>query len=145
MESVSSTPTLEFGDPETQVVLPLLKTDLLEIMLATAEDRLSEMEIEWSDGHACCVMVVSGGYPEAYGKGKPISLGDGESMGTLYHSGTVIVDGKLVTAGGRVIGAVATGTSLQQAIDNAYRAASEICFEGAYMRRDIGQKALMAQ
>ena len=131
-----------FGDPEAQVVLPLLQSDLLDIMVATAEEKLSEIEIEWADESACCVMVVSGGYPASYEKGLPIDVGDAPRLGTLYHSGTALTNGQLVTSGGRVIGATATGKTLKDAIDQAYRAAAEIQFEHAYMRRDIGKKAL---
>ena len=135
-----------FGDPETQVVLPLLKSDLLTIMMAVEEERLSEVPVEWEDGAACCVMIASAGYPQAYEKGKKIDLGRAcsrESV-TVYHSGTALRDGNLVTAGGRVLGVTAVGSSLAQAVSRAYEAADDISFEGAFFRRDIGQRALNA-
>ncbi len=132
-----------FGDPETQVVLPLLKTDLLDILMAVEKQELSKVPVEWKDEAACCVMVVSGGYPEAYQKGCPIRLGNTRGA-TLYHSGTKLDDGQLVTSGGRVIGASATAPDLHSAIIRATQAAREVRFEGAYMRSDIGQRALAA-
>ena len=133
-----------FGDPEAQVVLPLLESDPLEAFLAVAERRLEPDKIKLSPDAACCVMVVSGGYPEHYEKGFPISLGNAPDMPdvALYHSGTALRSGTLVTAGGRVLGATATAASLEQAVRRAYAAAREIDFQGAYMRPDIGEQAL---
>jgi len=132
-----------FGDPETQVVLPLLETDLLEIFLAVREERLAELEIKWKQEHACCVVLASGGYPEKYGSGYEIAFGEaGEAF--VYHAGTKLQDGKVVTAGGRVLGVTATGASLEQAIAKAYVAVDEISFEDAFCRRDIGRRALQA-
>ncbi len=130
-----------FGDPEAQVVLPLLDSDLLQIMMAVRDERLGELDIRWKDGAACCVMVVSGGYPEGYKKGVEIEIGDVPGA-TLYHSGTALVDGKLVTNGGRVIGVTSTAGTLGEAVDGAYRAAERVRFDGAFMRRDIGTRAM---
>ncbi len=132
-----------FGDPETQVVLPLLQSDLLDIMLAVADGRLDQADVRFSSGAACCVIVASGGYPQQYQKGYPIDLGQAESMGaTVYHSGTALKDGKLVSAGGRVLGVVKTAPTLREAVDGAYQAARQIRFENCYMRNDIGARAL---
>jgi len=130
-----------FGDPEAQVVLPLLKTDLLEIFQAVQAERLAELDIQWKDEHACCVIMASGGYPEKYTTGQVISFGDaGDAF--VYHAGTKCKGDELVTAGGRVLGITATGASLQQAMDKAYAATANIHFDGGFYRRDIGQKAL---
>ena len=132
-----------FGDPETQVVLPLLKSDLLTIMRAVEGETLADCPVEFSDGAACCVMLASGGYPGKYEKGKVIDLGNAEAMAEIYHSGTGRgADGSLVTAGGRVLGVCCTAQDLRTAIDSAYRAASEIKWDGMIYRRDIGKKAL---
>lgn len=128
-----------FGDPEAQVVLPLLKSDLLTIMRAIREERLSGVEVAFSGDSACCVIVASGGYPDAYKKGLPIAIG---TDALLFHAGTALDEGTLVTSGGRVIGAVATAPDLAGAIDDAYRAAEKIQFEGAFFRHDIGKRAL---
>ena len=135
-----------FGDPETQVVLPLLKTDLLTVMRAVHDGRLSEVPVEFANGAAACVVVASGGYPQAYPKGLPISLGDAESRAdvTVYHAGTALQDGRLVTSGGRVLGVTATGEDLPAALEKAYAAVREISFDGAFYRRDIGARALAA-
>ena len=135
-----------FGDPETQVVLPLLKSDLLTIMEATAEGRLKDVPVEFSDESACCVVLASGGYPTRYEKGLPISgLTDGNVPGALvYHAGTALKDDHLVTSGGRVLGVTATAPSLPQAINAAYAAAKQITFPAMQMRHDIGQRALKA-
>ena len=130
-----------FGDPETQVVLPLLEGSLLEIMMATAEGRLHEVPVKFRDGAACCVVLASKGYPKAYEKGYPISLPalkDGEE---IYIAGAEEKDGQLLTNGGRVLGAVAVGDSLRQAVDAAYEL---IHFDNAFYRRDIGRRALEA-
>ena len=134
-----------FGDPETQVVLPLMTSDLLSVMQAVAAGTLADTPVTFSQEAACCVMVVSGGYPGAYAKGKVIDVGGAEQVpgATLYHSGTALdAQGRLVTAGGRVLGACGVGPTLEQAIHTAYQAAEQIRFQGAFMRRDIGKKAL---
>lgn len=134
-----------FGDPETQVVLPLLETDLVDIMEAVSEERLGELDIKWSDKSCACVVMASGGYPEKYETGKPISGLDekGQTDGAyIYHAGTKLADGQYLTAGGRVLGVTATGGGLKDALDKAYRAVEGISFEKAHYRRDIGKKAL---
>ena len=139
-----------FGDPETQVVLPLLQSDLLQIMLACTNGTLADTEVQFSDGAAACVILASGGYPVSYEKGKPISgLTDGQLAGeeniTVYHSGTAIQeDGTLVTNGGRVLGVTATADRLTAAITQAYAAAEKISFEKLHKRTDIGFRALKA-
>ena len=135
-----------FGDPETQVVLPLLKTDLLEIMLAVEEERLDEIKVEFDGGHACCVVLASNGYPQNYKTGYAINFADTDDMEDVYvyHAGTKIKDGELVTAGGRVLGVTATGKTLNEAVELAYVAANKIKFDGVYCRRDIGKRALDA-
>ena len=134
-----------FGDPETQVVLPLLKTDLFDIFRAIYEERLSELPIEWSRQSAACVVMASGGYPKSYPTGLPIHGLDGHGQAngvTVYHAGTKIDNGHLVTSGGRVLGVTAVGDSLQNALDHAYKAVTTISFEHAHYRSDIGQRAL---
>ena len=132
-----------FGDPETQVVLPLLKTDLLTIMQAVENETLSDLTVEWSDGAAACVILASGGYPAHYEKGKVITLPSSlPDNVTVYHAGDKLADGRLVTSGGRVLGVTATAPTLRQALADAYAAADTIAFEGKYLRRDIGQRAL---
>ncbi len=132
-----------FGDPETQVVLPLLKSDLLTVMRAVEDETLADTPVEFSDGAACCVMLASGGYPGKYEKGKAIDLGKAESMAQIYHSGTARDgEGRLVTAGGRVLGVSCTADDLGTAIAKAYAAADEISWDGMILRRDIGKRAL---
>ena len=133
-----------FGDPETQVVLPLLDTDLLTIMRAVEEERLSEVDVRFKGGAACCVILASGGYPEAYEKGKAIDLGGADALNDtwVFHSGTAVKDGQLVTSGGRVLGVTATGDTLKTAVDRAYDAARRVRFDGMFMRSDIGKRAL---
>lgn len=139
-----------FGDPETQVVLPLLKSDLLKIMTACTEGTLTDTEVVFSDGAAACVILASGGYPVSYEKGKPISgLTNGQLEGeadvTVYHSGTAVKeDGTLVTAGGRVLGVTAAAEALPTALTKAYAAAEKISFEKLHKRGDIGLRALKA-
>lgn len=136
-----------FGDPETQVVLPLLQSDLLMVMMAVEEGRLAETKVEFSGGAACCVVVASGGYPGKYERGKTISFADTPALreATVYHAGTKRDEtGALVTAGGRVLGVTATGATLAEAVGKAYRAAEAASFEGAYYRKDIGARALAA-
>ena len=130
-----------FGDPETQVVLPRLKTDLVDILLAVVEERLADQPIEWSQQAAACVVMTSGGYPAAYEKGKEITGLDenGQLDGvTVYHAGTALQDGKFYTAGGRVLGVTALGENLEQALQKAYAGVSKIHFDGAHYRKDIG-------
>ena len=138
-----------FGDPETQVVLPLLKSDLLTIMQATVDGTLADTQVEFDTGSACCVILASGGYPQSYPKGLPISgLVEGQlpcGLATVYHAGTKLEDnGTLVTAGGRVLGVTAAAPTLPQAIAAAYVASNSIAFEGMHRRSDIGEKALAA-
>ena len=132
-----------FGDPETQVVLPLLESDLLTVMQATAEGRLAETEVRFSDRSACCVVLASEGYPTHYEKGFPITLperlGDHEE---IYIAGAKEEDGALLTNGGRVLGAVATADTLADAVRDAYALAGRITFRNAYCRSDIGARAL---
>ncbi|MGI5895603.1 MAG: phosphoribosylamine--glycine ligase [Oscillospiraceae bacterium] len=134
-----------FGDPETQVVLPLLKTDLFTIFQAVCRETLSALDIEWSAGAAACVVMASGGYPQKYQTGLPIEGLDenGQSpYATVYHAGTKRTDGKLVTSGGRVLGVTSTAPTLKEALEKSYRAVESIRFEGAHYRKDIGAKAL---
>ena len=136
-----------FGDPETQVVLPLLKTDLLTVMQAVHDETLSALPVEFSDEAAACVIVASGGYPKSYKKGCVMDFGKAEELPdvTVYHAGTALKDGKLVTSGGRVLGVTATGKDLETALQKAYAAVKEIHFDGAFYRKDIGQRALAAR
>ena len=132
-----------FGDPETQVVLPLMKSDLLTVMLAVENGTLADTPVEFSDGAACCVMLASGGYPGKYEKGKPIDLGKAPEMAEIYHSGTGRdAEGNLVTAGGRVLGVCCTADDLKTAVERAYAAADEVKWDGMMLRRDIGRRAL---
>ncbi len=135
-----------FGDPETQVVLPRLKTDIMDIFDAINNETLSDLDIEWSDEACACVVIASGGYPKSYPKGLEITgLENGQADGvTVYHAGTAVKDGRLVTAGGRVLGVTALGKDLQQALDTAYSAVDKIDFENKHFRKDIGQRALKA-
>lgn len=131
-----------FGDPETQVVLPLLKSDLLEIMQAVTEERLAECEVEFAGQNACCLVIASGGYPVRYNKGYEIDIkGD---IDNLYFAGAALNDGKLLTSGGRVLGITAIADSLKGAIDKAYEQAKYVDFKDAYYRKDIGARALKA-
>ena len=136
-----------FGDPETQVVLPLLETDLMDIIEAVWEEKLDTLDIKWSDKSCACVVMASGGYPEKYETGKVISGLDenGQCEGAfVYHAGTKLEDSKFLTAGGRVLGVTAYGDTLQDALDTAYKAVNTISFEKAHYRHDIGKKALSA-
>ncbi len=138
-----------FGDPETQVVLPLLESDLLEIMQATTNGTLDKTEVKFSDGAAACVILASGGYPVAYEKDKKIEgLTEGQlpecADVTVYHSGTAQNEQGLVTAGGRVLGVTAVADTLPEALKKAYAAAEKISFEGLHKRTDIGARALKA-
>ncbi|EOS55044.1 phosphoribosylamine--glycine ligase [Paenibacillus barengoltzii] len=135
-----------FGDPETQVVLPRLKSDLLEIFLAAVNGTLDQVDIEWSEKAAVCVVLASGGYPASYPKGQPIQgLEEAQSAGALvFHAGTGKNEaGEWVTNGGRVLGVVGRGSSIAEARDNAYEAANLITFEGKHQRSDIAAKALV--
>ncbi|MBQ4265983.1 MAG: phosphoribosylamine--glycine ligase, partial [Clostridia bacterium] len=131
-----------FGDPETQVVLPLLDSDLMEIMMAVRNQTLSDLDIQWKQESAACIVLASGGYPGKYEGGKVITgMDKAEEMGaTVYHAGTKMADGEFVTAGGRVLGVTALGGSLKAAVESAYAAAKQIHFDGVHMRSDIGSK-----
>ena len=131
-----------FGDPETQVVLPLLETDLLTIMKACRFETLDELEIKFKDECCCCVVMASKGYPEKYDKGFEITFDDGRD--NVFIAGAKLEDGKLLTNGGRVLCATRTAPTLEEAIDKAYEAVKTIHFENAYYRTDIGQRALKA-
>lgn len=134
-----------FGDPETQAVLPRLKSDLVEICLAVAEERLSPEMVEWHEGASACVVIASGGYPGDYEKGKVISgLDEAEAAGAeVYHAGTCFSeDGeRILTSGGRVLGVTALGEDIRSAVDNAYGAVGRIFFDGMHYRKDIARKA----
>ena len=132
-----------FGDPETQVVLPLLESDLLTIMRACTEGTLAQTEVRFSAKHACCVILASKGYPTSYQKGFPITFAP-EALAHTYVAGAKLQDGQLVTSGGRVTGTTAVADTLEQAIAEAYRLSDGVQFEGAYRRSDIGQRALQA-
>lgn len=129
-----------FGDPETQVVLPRLKTDLLEIFNAIIDESLDEINIEWNDDSAVCVILASGGYPENYAKGLPIEIGKLDDGIILFHAGTAFKDGKLVTNGGRVIGVTALGDTIEDARKKAYKNIENIKFDKMHYRTDIGVK-----
>ena len=129
-----------FGDPETQVILPMLKTDLMEIFEAITDERLAAIEIEWENGACVCVVLASGGYPVAYEKGKEITIGDLDEGITLCHAGTKRKDGKLVTDGGRVLGVCAKGETIEAARQKAYKNVEKIKFDGMHYRTDIGVK-----
>ena len=130
-----------FGDPETQVVLPLLESDLLEVMQAVTEGRLAECPVRFRKAHACCVVLASAGYPAHYEKGYEISIPE-EVLAHTYVAGAAEKDGKLVTSGGRVLGVTAVAGSLQEAVDAAYAMADRVEFGNKYLRRDIGARAL---
>lgn len=132
-----------FGDPETQVVLPLLKTPLIDIVEAVIDQRLDQNDVVFSDKACACVVMASGGYPASYPKGIEITgLDDGGQVdgAVVYHAGTSYADGKFYTAGGRVLGITAVGDTLDQALDSSYLAVKQIDFEGAHYRTDIGRK-----
>ncbi len=130
-----------FGDPETQVVLPLLKTDLLTVMRAVTEERLSEIKVEFSNQNAACIVIASKGYPSAYQKGFPITVPQ-SVLPHVFFAGAAEKDGQLVTSGGRVLGVTAVADTLEAALHDAYEMAGRISFEGAWYRRDIGARAL---
>ena len=130
-----------FGDPETQVVLPLLKTDLLTVMKAVTEEKLSEINVEFSNKSAACVIMASKGYPTSYEKGFEMTIPE-EVESNVYVAGASLKDGKLLTNGGRVLGATAVADDLKTAVENAYALVEQISFENAFYRHDIGAKAL---
>ncbi len=132
-----------FGDPETQVVLPLLKSDLLTVMQAVTNGTLSETPVEFSSGNACCVVMASKGYPVSYEKGYEIDIPD-EIKDSVYVAGAAKKDGRLVTSGGRVLGVTAVEDTLEKAVSSAYKKVEKIHFDNAFYRRDIGAKALAA-
>ena len=132
-----------FGDPETQVVLPLLKSDLLTVMRACRDGRLAETPVEFSDGAACCVVLASDGYPEHYEKGFEIVM-DGDIDADVFVAGAKLDGGKLLTNGGRVLGVTATADDLRSAVSRAYEQVEKVRFDNAYYRHDIGQRALAA-
>lgn len=132
-----------FGDPETQVVLPRLKTDLMDIFMAIWEEKLEQIEIEWEDNAAVCIVLASGGYPVSYKKGYEITgIEEAEKLPgcCVYHAGTKLENGKFYTDGGRVLGVTRVGSNLDEAIKNAYEAAALIHFQDMHMRKDIGIK-----
>ena len=136
-----------FGDPETQVVLPLLDTDILDIFEAIYDERLSEIDVKWKNESCACVILASGGYPKSYEKGKEISGLDNKGQvdgAFVYHAGTKLKDGKFLTNGGRVLGVTATGKDLETALSNAYAGAKKITFDKVHYRNDIGKRALAA-
>lgn len=133
-----------FGDPETQVVLPLLKSDLLTVMQATTNGTLADTKVEFDSGCACCVIMASKGYPVAYEKGYEMTI-PADILPSVYVAGATIKDGKLVTNGGRVLGVTATAPTLEEAISAAYARVEKINFGNAYYRRDIGKRALLAK
>ncbi|MBO4428362.1 MAG: phosphoribosylamine--glycine ligase [Clostridia bacterium] len=132
-----------FGDPETQVVLPLMKSDLLETMLAVTEGRLKKADVKFSDECAACVIMASDGYPEHYEKGFEITIPEDEAA-DVYVAGATLKDGVLVNSGGRVLGVTKTAPTLKEALDRAYASVKRINFKNAYYRKDIGKKALKA-
>jgi phosphoribosylamine--glycine ligase len=136
---------VRFGDPETQAILPRLRSDLLEVLLAVCEGTLDQVHLEWDNRPAVCVVMASAGYPGPYQKGKVIEgLEQASAVEdvVVFHAGTTLADGKVVTNGGRVLGITGTGADISSARQRAYEAVSMIHFEGAYHRRDIACKAL---
>ena len=132
-----------FGDPETQVVLPLLDSDLLTVMQSCTNGTLADTEVKFANKHACCVILASSGYPTSYKKGFEITMTE-EAAAHTYVAGAKLENGKLVTSGGRVTGTTAIADSLEEAVKEAYRISDGVKFEGAYRRSDIGQRALQA-
>ena len=129
-----------FGDPETQVVLPLLESDLLEIMLACREGTLAQTEVKFSAGAACCIVAASDGYPGSYEKGFELTVGDVD--GEVYVAGAKLENGRLLTGGGRVLGVSVTAGTLEEAVGKAYEEIKKVSFKNIYYRRDIGTRAL---
>jgi phosphoribosylamine--glycine ligase len=132
-----------FGDPETQVVLPLLESDLLDVMMATTRGELDKVPVNFSKKNACCVIMASNGYPQSYKKGFGIDI-PAEIADSVYVAGAAIKDGQLVTSGGRVLGVTSVADSLAEAIEASYEKVGKIAFEGAFYRHDIGKRALAA-
>jgi phosphoribosylamine--glycine ligase len=132
-----------FGDPETQVVLPLLESDLLQIMMATTNGTLDKCEVKFANKSACCVIMASGGYPEAYASGFEITMAD-EVFDSVFVAGAKLDGEKLLTAGGRVLGVTAVADDLVSAIESAYAKVSKVNFEKAHYRHDIGARARKA-
>ena len=133
------------GDPEAQVVLPLMKNDIVDIFEAGVNGTIGQISMELDDRSACCVVMASDGYPTSYEQGFPIyGIGDAETLGDVivFHAGTDRRDGQLLTAGGRVLAVTAVGEDIPNAINLAYRAIDTISFENVYARRDIGYQAL---
>ena len=133
---------VRFGDPETQVVLPLLESDLLTVMQATTNGTLADTEVKFGGGHACCVIMASAGYPASYEKGFEITMPADKN---IYVAGAKLEEGKLLTNGGRVLGVTETADTLEAAIAKAYETVKTVSFENAYFRTDIGARALMAE
>ncbi|HWR41208.1 MAG TPA: phosphoribosylamine--glycine ligase [Patescibacteria group bacterium] len=132
-----------FGDPETQVVLPLLDSDLVDVMEACIDGRLAATDVAWKDGAAVCVVLAAGGYPGNYGKGQPITgLQNVSEQSIVFHAGTALKEGVVVTNGGRVLGVTAIGDDIAAAVRSAYEAVSAVSFEGIHYRRDIAHRAL---
>ncbi len=132
-----------FGDPETQVVLPLLESDLLTVMQAVTAGKLAECEVKFREAHACCVVLASAGYPGSYGKGYEITIPESVRP-NVYVAGAALKDGKTVTSGGRVLGVTAVEKTLPEAVKSAYALAEQVTFENRYYRKDIGARALKA-
>ena len=132
-----------FGDPETQVVLPLLESDLLTVMRATTEGTLDKVEVKFSDRNACCVIMASKGYPQSYEKGYEMVI-EPEAAPCAFVAGAKLEDGKLLTNGGRVIGLTAVADTLGEAIEKSYRLVEKVHFDNAFFRHDIGQRAMRA-
>jgi phosphoribosylamine--glycine ligase len=136
---------VRFGDPETQPILMRLKSDLLEVFLAVCDGKLDDVTLVWDSRPAVCVVMASGGYPGSYEKGKKISgIKEAESLEDVlvFHGGTAVKDGDIVTAGGRVLGVTAMGKTIADAKTRAYEAVEKIKFDGAHYRRDIADKAI---
>jgi phosphoribosylamine--glycine ligase len=132
-----------FGDPETQAILPLLESDLLAVVEACVNGRLAEIEVQWRSGAAACVVIASEGYPGKYPNGREIhGLDAAFDHAVVFHAGTKLSEGKVVTAGGRVLGVTGFGDNFRDAIDRAYAAAGMIEFEGMQYRKDIGRRAI---
>ena len=132
-----------FGDPETQVVLPLLESDLLTVMQATTKGTLAETEVKFGNKNACCVIMASKGYPQSYEKGFEMTIGE-EAVEHAYVAGAKLEDGRLLTNGGRVIGLTAVEDTLEKAIESAYKLVEKVHFDNAFYRHDIGQRAMKA-
>ena len=134
-----------FGDPETQVVLPLLESDLLTVMQAVTNGALAETEVKFSDKSACCVIIASKGYPVKYENGFEIILPQTDENGVVYVAGAKKDNKKLLSAGGRVLGVTATASTLKEAVDKAYELTAKVKFDNGFCRSDIGKRALMGK